>query len=101
MGGLKWSLCPWLSSSYDRETSNVDVELIDDESGTAEQTQPVYFDEAMTSNVNYEHRDPQLWASICAFFGCDPLHKSPNSGVYFRGWNKNNFILAYQLSSTD
>ncbi|THX46738.1 hypothetical protein D6D06_09947 [Aureobasidium pullulans] len=101
MGGLKWSLCPWLSSSYDRETSNVDVEPIDDEPGTAEQTQPVYFDEAMTSNVNYEHRDPQLWASICAFFGCDPLHKSPNSRVYFRGWNKNNFMLAYQLSSTD
>lgn len=60
MGGLRWSLCPWLSSSHDRETSNVDVELIDDESGTAEQTQPVYFDEAMTSNVNYEHRDLQL-----------------------------------------
>jgi hypothetical protein len=74
----------------------VAVELFDD----VEQTQPVSFDEATTSNVNYEHRDPQLWASICNFFGCDPLDKSPNSGAYFRGWNKKNFILAYQLFST-
>jgi hypothetical protein len=83
--------CNWLTSGYPPETAVEDM---------PDNEQLYSLEDMHTLYHNYEHRSPNLWEAACKFWGGDETDLSPSSGVFFKGWNRSNFLRAYQMYST-